>query len=245
MNDAESEHSTPSGDRRGEAQKRLADNPPPTTRQRRSRGRPRSSRWDLFRTCVMTDSFRRLVLGLAQQAKTAVPEAKFRDLMEREEVPAELWGTMRAAIGRHLHHRDAPGLNTAMQRRGLAMLTLYLAGKPRELWDQKDRRRDMKRETLMAKHYGPEVIDRINDSTDGGTSVWRGGILSPKAKTPEMMRGPWGAFDQWGADHLRITVKTFRNRRAAFLQSDDPLAALLQPTPAAQRRPKKSQNRPH
>jgi hypothetical protein len=222
-----------------------AHKPLTTTRQRRPRGRPRSSRGDLFSTCVMIESFRQLALWLARQTKPSVPEARFRALMVRDQVPVALWDKMRAAIGRHLHHRDAPGLKTAMQRRGLAMLTLYLNGKPREQWDQKDLRRDGKREELMAKHYGPAVIRRINSSISGGTSAWPGGKPSPKAKTPEMMRGQWGAFDRWGAERHNITAKTFRNRRAAFLQSDDPLAALLQPTATAQRRPKKPQNLPH
>jgi hypothetical protein len=213
--------------------------------QQRPCGRPRAPRTDLFATCVMIESFRRLALWLAQQTKPSVPKARFRALMVREQVPVALWDKIHLAIGRHRHCLDASGL-TAMQARGLAMLTRYLEGKPRDKWDQKDRQRDGKREQLMAMHYGPGVIRRINSSIPGGTSAWRGGKLSPKPKTPEMMRGPWGAFDRWGAErHNNITMKTFRNRRAAFLQSDDLLAALLQPTPAAQRRPKKPQNQPH
>jgi hypothetical protein len=206
---------------------------------RRPRGRPRRSRTDLFRTLVMIESWRRLALWLAQQAKSAVPEAKFGALMVREKVPAALWGKMRTAIGRHLHCLDAPGL-TAMQGRGLAMLTRYLDGKPREQWDQKDRRRDEKREQLMARLYGRAVVRRINSSTPGGTSAWPGGKLLPKAKTPKMMRDLWGTFDRWGAGrHGGITLKTFRNLRAALQRDAPELFALLPATPPAQRRPRK------
>jgi hypothetical protein len=165
------------------------------------------------------DSWQQTSLALAQCV--AVPDADLEATLMREKVPRELWGRVRAIIGRHRPYRDVPGLTAAQQDR-LAALAVHLDNKPSEEWTQDDRRLDAERVKLRERQFGKAKVKQMNLSLMRGTSASGVATLARKV-TPVYLRGLWRAFDVWGARQHGLSVKRFRDYR----RTDDPLFVRL------------------